>query len=59
MLALLQKSIFIFEWLLEQGANVNALSEDRLSILHYALNQNDEIYAVNILETGRVDPAVV
>ena len=57
MLALEFKSIFIFEYLLEQGADVNALDKKRHSVLHYALQSRDEIFAVNILQTGRCDPA--
>ena len=37
MLALEFKSVFIFEYLLEQGANVNLLDSKRMSVLHYAL----------------------
>ena len=57
MLALEFKSIFIFEYLLEQGADVNALDKKRLSVLHYALQSRDEIFAVNILQTERCDAA--
>jgi len=49
MLALEFKSIFIFEYLLEQGANVSALDNQRMSALHYALLSRDEIFSVNIL----------
>ena len=50
MLALEFKSLFIFEYLLEQGANVNLLDDKRMSVLHYALTSRDEIWSINILE---------
>lgn len=60
MLALEFKSLFIFEFLLEQGADVNLLDDRRMSVLHYALASRDEMFAINILESARnVDPAIL
>ena len=44
--------VFIFDFLIEMGANVNILDNRRMSPLHYALELPDELYAVKILETG-------
>ena len=57
-MSLMLDCVFIFDFLIEMGANVNALDSRRMSALHYALELTDELYAVKILETGKVDPAV-
>ena len=58
MLALEFKSLFIFEYLLEQGADANKLDIKNNSVLHYALISRDEIFALNLLEKGRVLPSL-
>ena len=59
MLALEFGAMAIFDYLLYLEADVNQLDGRRVSLLHYALNAREEIYAVKVLKTGRVNPLTV
>ena len=58
MLALEHQSVFIYDYLIDAGADVNYRDGNNLSVLHYALNARGEEYAVKILQSGKLDRAV-